>query len=243
MTEALPDSLVVFGDLDLSNRLYVSDVTRTIAPTRRFTQTDVPGLDGQLVSPNGMEPLEITVTGHIKEHLMQDVAEARKSLAASLMSSEPQKLILGDDQETYMMAYYKGGAAPSRLMHCPDVELTFLCADPVSFGAAHVQELRAGSPTQVAAGGTYKALPVVECTPSEGSTWRLSNWTTGEYIQVDAPFDGSDKLVLDFATQRCTVNGADHAVTLGSDYFPLTPLAQELRCTSAATLTWNERWL
>lgn len=96
---------------------------------------------------------------------------------------------------------------------------------------------------RVRAGGTAPALPVVRCTPPKCSSWMLTNVTTGAYVTVVAKLSGSAEVAIDMATQRCTVNGADHAVTIGSDFFSIEGTTTIRASSGTALLEWDERWL
>ena len=235
------DQNIVFNGTDLSPYILVTDVTRQVVPRRRITQTQVPGMDGALVSSVELDPVEVTVKACILRRLMPDVANARRTLAAALSSKEPAPLFLPDESGTYLMALYEGGAEPSSLINVPDLELVFLAADPVAYGEHRAQEV--SGTTVIDAGGTYQARPVVTVRPPSGSYWQVTNVDTGEFVRVDAGFNGSQTLVLDFAARRCTVNGSDHRVDISSDYFALDGVQSVMVSGGTASFEWDERWL
>lgn len=235
------EQTVSFNGVDLSPWLLVTDVGRSIAPVLDVQRTEVPGMDGCLVSSARLSPLEVTVTACITRRAMADVSEARRAVAAALSSREPAPLRLPDEEGTYLMAMYEGGARPERLMQCPDVELTFLCPDPVAYGQPRSEEV-AGT-RRIEAGGTYKAFPTVRCRPPKDSSWQVTNVGTGEYVRVWADFTGSQEVVLDMGTERCTVDGADWPVDVSSDFFAIEGTAELRVSGGTATFEWNERWL
>lgn len=232
---------IVFDGNDLSPYILVTDVSRQVMPKRRITQTQVPGMDGALVSGVELDTVEITVKGCILRRTMEDVSRARRELAKALSSKAPAPLFLPDEAGTYLMALYEGGAEPSALMQTPEVELAFLCADPVAYGQPRWQQV--SGTAYVEAGGTYPAAPVVTVKPPAGSYWQITNVETGEYVRVDASFTGSQTVVMDFASGRCTINGADHRVDISSDFFRLDGVTRVKVSAGTATLEWNERWV
>lgn len=232
---------IAFDGNDLSQYILVTDVARQIMPKRRITQTQVPGMDGALVSGVELDPVEVIVSGCILRHTMEGVSRARRELAKALSSKVPAPLCLPDEAGTYLMALYEGGAEPLGLVHAPDVELAFLCADPVAYGQARKQQVSGTS--YVDAGGTYPASPVVTVKPPAGSYWQITDVDTGEYVRVDASFTGSQTVVMDFASGRCTINGADHRVDISSDFFRLDGVTRVKVSAGTATLEWNERWV
>lgn len=235
------DQRIAFDGHDLSPYILVTDVKRQVAPKRRITQTQVPGMDGALVSSVELDAIEVTVSGCITRRLMYDVTEARKALAACLKSSEPAPLVLPDDPTTYLMALYEGGAELSKPAYAPDVELTFLCANPVSYGQH--RSIEVNGTKRVRVGGSYPARPVVTVKPPSGSQWQITNVGTGEYVRVLSSFNGSQTVVLDMGLERCTINGTDHAVDITSDFFSIDGDALLMVSGGTATVEWDERWL
>lgn len=235
------DQTIRFDGNDLSPYMLVTDVKRQVVPKRRITQTQVPGMDGALVSSVELDAIELTVSGCITRRLMSDVAQARRMLASCLKSAVPSPLVLPDDPTTYLMALYEGGAEPSKLAYVPDVELTFLCADPVAYGTH--RSVSASGTTSFRVGGSYPARPVVTVKPPSGSQWQITNVLTGDYVRVVASFTGSQTLVLDMGLERCTINGTDHAVDITSDFFSIEGNASLMVSGGTATVEWDERWL
>lgn len=230
-----------FGGTDLERYMSVSAATRTVAPGRRVERTAVPGMDGELARCGGMEAQEVTVTGYLRAWTLAEVADARRLLARALTSDGPQMLRLPDEPWSGLMAVYEGGAELSRNAHRPKVELRFLCADPVAYGRDRSAKVSGSATVEV--GGTYPARPKVTVKPPRGSSWRITNVDTGEFVCVQASFTGSQTVVIDMASHRCTVNGADHAVTLDSDFFSIDGTQHLLASGGTATLEWAERWL
>lgn len=234
------DQTIRFDGHDLSPYMLVTDIKRQVVPKRRITQTQVPGMDGALVSSVELDAIEVTVSGCITRRLMDDVTEARRVLATCLKSAKPAPLVLPDDPMTYLMALYEGGAEASKLAYMPDIDLTFLCADPVSYGQH--RSVSVEKTTSFRVGGNYPALPIVTVKPPSGSQWQITNVVTGEYVRVLASFTGSQTLVLDMGLERCTINGTDHAVDITSDFFGIEDRASLMVSGGVATVEWDERW-
>lgn len=230
-----------FGNFDLGTLLWCSEIKRAALPSRRLEQTEVSGMDGCLVRDNGLEPLKITVGVIMRAETADDVAESRRILADALKGGA-KRLILPDEPERCLMAYYQGGDSWGSAIGNPEASLTFLCADPVAYGQGRTASVGTAA-TAIRSGGTYKAWPVVTCKPAKGSSWTFTNITTGDYVCVEATFTGTQTVVLDMANERCTVNGADHAVTLGSDFFAIDGDCELKASSGTATLEWTERWL
>ena len=230
-----------FGGYDLSRPLFCTDVKRLASPALRLKQTDVPGMDGCHVRTTGLDALEVFVGVAMRAVDVADVADARRELARAL-SGVDKRLVLPDEPGRYLLATYEGGDKWSDDCRNPTATLTFLCSDPVAYGNARKASVGTGG-AYVDAGGTYRARPTVTCKPASGSYWTFTNATTGAFVRVEASFTGSQTVVLDMARERCTVNGADHAVTLSSDFFAMEGVQQLKVSSGTATVEWEERWL
>lgn len=233
---------MIFDGNDLSAYLLVRSVERSVIASRRLDTTEVQGMNGAHVVDNGMETMEIEVECNMRARSVSDVSDLRRLLSLMLHRTEAAPLVLDDEPERYLMAWYKGGCELDRNAHKPSVTLTFLCADPVAYGEERSATVSTTA-KQVMSGGTYKAFPTVTCKPASGSYWQLTNVTTGDFVRVNATFTGDQTVVLDMAKDRCTINGTDHAVTIGSDFFALDGIQQLKASSGTATLEWNERWL
>ena len=86
-----------FGGQDLSPYIFVSEATRTVAPSRRVDRTEVPGMDGELVRFDGLEAVEITVKGYLTPYGIDQVAKVKRILAKMLTTDEAQALRLPDE--------------------------------------------------------------------------------------------------------------------------------------------------
>lgn len=233
------EQTVCFDGHDLSQLVLVTGVTRQIIPARRITQTQVPGMDGELLSSVELDSMEVVVSCVIRGRLMEEVTEARRVLASCLSSRVPARLVLPDEPYTYLMAVYEGGAEPSDLARNPEVELTFLCPDPVAYGARRTAE----APGRLKVGGNHRTWPVVTCRPPAGSSWQVTNVGTGEFVRVLAEFDGSQTVSVDMGLQTCKVNGSYHAVDIASDYFAIEGDAELSVSGGTAQVEWEERWV
>lgn len=233
---------MIFNDIDLSPYLQVSKVSRPLLPGRRLETTEVPGMHGAYVADQGLEATELEVECYMTARSVADVSELRRLLSSALFTTGAKKLILDDEPDRYLLAWYKGGADISRNAHKPSVTLTFLCSDPVAYGEIKTASLST-SRKKINAGGTTRTWPVITATPSSGSYWRIINYTTGEFVRVDATFTGSQTIVVDMANERLTIDGTDHLVTITSDFFALDGTQELYLSSGTATIEWQERWV
>ena len=177
---------MIFGGIDLTPYLLVTKVTRPMVPKVRLEETEVPGMDGSHIRATGLEPVEIAVDCNIVGGSLDEVAEARAVLASALVGGE-KALVLDDAPERYMLARYRGGAEQGRNAHMPNLTLGFYCADPAAYGQRRSEQVSA-SQRAVAAGGNYRAYPTVTCRPPAGSSWTITNVSTGRFVRVEASF-------------------------------------------------------
>lgn len=231
---------IYFDGKDLSTLLWVTGVKRSLLPERNITTTEVPGVDGAMVSGVSLAPLTVTVTAYIRKDTIYDVADARRLISEALATDSPRPLFLPDEPNRYLMAMYTGGAELSRNARKPSVELEFYCADPVAYGEERTLEVTGTRPVNVR--GTYPCRPTITVKPPQGDTWRVTKVSTQEFVEVEGPFTGEQTVVLDMADERCTVNGNDVPVTVASDYFGLLGTEDLTVSGGTARLEWVERW-
>lgn len=231
----------VFNGSDLTSWLHVSQVSRLVLPSRRLNRQEIPGRDGELVAVNGLDALEVEVTCHLKADSIADVSTQRRLLTAALVTDGLAQLILPDEPHLWLMAVYEGGAEVERNAHKPEVKLTFLVPDPVAYGEE--RSVHVSGTATVNVGGTRATAPTVTARPPRGSSWRVTNADTGEHVEVQHAFTGSETVVVDMDACRCTVNGTDVPVTLESDFFRVIGGTQHVALSGGtATMSWVERW-
>lgn len=234
---------MMYNGYDLSPWLDANP-SRPILPPVEVEADKVPGRDGTRFRSAKLGELEIPVAVRLKATSKDDIAELRHKLAAMLRPDSPAPLVLGDDPTRYHMAVLDGSSDLDALWHTGRAELKFRACDPVAYGRKSVVAMAASATASV--GGTAPTAPVITARPSSGSGYRITLAETGEYVQVDAPFTGSQTLMIDCGKQHCTISGAsaDASVALASDYFELSPGLNRLVASSGtATVEWEERWL
>lgn len=233
---------MMYNGRDLSHWLDANP-TRPILPPVEVEADEVPGADGTRFRSVKLGELSIPVAVRLKASAKDDVAELRHMLAAILWSDVPAPLVLGDDPTRYHMAVLDGSSELDRLWITGRTELVFRACDPIAYGETKSANIGASGTVHV--GGTHPTAPVVTAVPNAGESYRFTLMDTGDYVQIEAPFDGTQPLVIDCAAQHCTINGvsADRYVALASDYFVLQPGLNRLSTTGTAVIEWTERWL
>lgn len=240
---------IVFNGHDLSS-LVMCRMGRPILPPVNVSTQTVGGRHGEHYRRSRMEGYDIPVDIWLRTEDRRKVAELRHELAALLWTEEPAPLWLPDDPTRYHLAVLSGdtdlGAITSEL---PTTTLTFHVCDPIAFGDERSEVLVSGTAKTLSAGGTWEAWPIVRSTLS-GGTWRITNQTTGQYVEVNADSYGANpaagaSLACDMELERVTINGNTAGVAISSDFFSLSGDAT-LLVTGArgeTTIDWRERWL
>ena len=120
-------------------------------------------------------------------------------------------------------------------------ELAFTCFDPVAYGDG-----KSSAASTLTVVGTWATWPVVTLTALAGPSVRVADGL-GRYVLVERDFATGDVVVMDFASEAVTVDGADASadVAVESTFFSLAPGSHTLAFSgcSAHTVAWVERWL
>ncbi len=232
---------MIFDGTDLRDFFHIG-FDRSILPSVRVETIDISGRDGAVFQRASLEPLSIPAFFRWKRLQAYDIADRRRLVASLLYREKPCKLILPDEIDKYYMAIIEGSTALDSLSKNSKTYVTFTCPDPVAYGRKVNTTMTTRSKGVV--GGTYKTRPIFRCTPATGSYYKITNVKTGEFVQVNASFDGTQALVIDCEQQKTTLNGVNYPVTFTSDYFCFEPGSYEVTANSgSATIEWRERWV
>lgn len=239
---------VIFNGNDLTSRFEYLMVRPVLPPVEVSTET-VGGRHGELFRRSRLQGFTVPVTIWFKTEDKHEIAEARHELAALLHTERPAPLYLPDDPTRYHLAIVDGTTEIDSLLNAfPSTTITFRVFDPIAYGNARTERLDANVTRMVDAGGTWAARPTVRSTTS-GGTWRVTNVTTGEFVEVNAETVGGTvasgaALVCDMELERVTLNGNDVGVSIASDFFEIKGRCQ-LKVTGGTDtrLEWRERWL
>lgn len=232
---------MIFNGYDFSPYLTVN-MSRRIMPGTTLDTVEVPGKPGVLLRSNKLEPVTIPVTLRLKAGVDENIADLRHILAGMLYTERPEKLILPDDEERYYMAVATGDTTLSKLWYTGVSEAEFYCADPLAYGKKGYISVPS---VDFTIGGTYETKPIITCHPAANTTFiKITNDKTGEFMQINRSFDGTETVVFDCEKEQATVNGINAAVVLASDFFALKPGVNALlRSSGTFKAEWRERWM
>ena len=239
---------IIFNGNDLS-RLVMCRMERPIMPPVEVSYESIGGRHGELFKRARMQGYTVPVTIWLRAKDRRKVAEMRHKLAAMLWTDEPAPLYLPDDPTRYHMAIVSGetslGAITDEL---PTTTISFYVCDPIAYGNERTESLTAGTAKVIDAGGTFKAAPVIKSTTS-GGTWKVTNVTTGEVVEINADTVGAAiasgvSVECDMANELVKLNGNAVGVTVASDFFTIEGRTEILVTGGTnTTIGWRERWI
>ena len=238
---------IIFNGHDLSS-LVMCRMQRAIMPPTSLSTVSVGGRHGEHFRRVKMDAYDIPVEIWLRADDRRDVAELRHELAALLWADEPAPLYLPDDPSCYHLAIVNGPTDLGTITDRPNgCTINFHVCDPIGFGETHTAAIATNVDATIAVGGTYETRPVITSVLS-GGTWRVTNRTSGEFVEVNASTFGAQlqagtTLVCDMDLERVTVNGRDSGVTTDSLFFALLG-DSTLRVTGARSteVRWVDRW-
>lgn len=232
---------MIFGGFDLTDWFNVS-FTRSISPSTTVAADTVPGKPGQLFRKASFDPIVFKIRLRWRASRHDNMPELRRMIAPILLANAPQPLILPDEPCLHYMAIMTSQSELSNLWYTGSAELEFTAFDPIAYGRKRTATL---SPSAVFdAGGTYKASPKVTAKPGGSVSYmKLTNETTGEFVQVTASLTSSSTVVFDMTEPSVRINGVNTKPIFESDFFDING-ATTLRLSSGTgTVEWTERWL
>lgn len=237
---------ITYGGHDLA--AYCSaEVTLRGAHAVDVTSQVVPGRAGALVESTHMAPLDIRVRLMLRvgsRTAPAALAGMRHTLLSWLMAPDGgTTLVLPDEPAlTYHNVVCVDASGWDHLFEDGECEVAFVAYDPVAWGAT-----RSVSTRSFEVGGTWRTWPTMRLVATKGPAVDVVCGTTGAYVRMERSFSGGEVVDIDCARETLYVSGVDAraGVTLGSDFFPLTPGAQSLVTTGCGEFTANftERWV
>ena len=232
---------IVFNGNDLSSLVYCK-IRRPIMASVNPTFESVPGRSGEAFKTVKRDGYDLVVDMWIRSEHRREVAEARHKLAAMLWTEEPAPLYLPDDPTRYLMAIVSGATDLDEITDdCPNASVTFHIGDPDYHGQS--RRISTTGTAAFSVGGTLPASIKVTAKPAAGSSWRITNADTGEFVEVAQTLTADSEIVLDFANEKATVNGSVASLSIMSDFFEVNDRAHLKISSGKAIIEWEERWL
>lgn len=241
---------VTFNGHDLTASYHVSNMRVSLLP-REVSSVTVPGMDGAMYAGSRLQAKDITLTLTAMGTSLAERQEAARTLAGILAVKEPKPLAISVDGGLYYLAIPTSDTERTIYRNATSFEVTFRALDPVMYGIEKTITLSSSTAKTVTIGGTYPTYPVIESGNARGASSsnkyvRITNTSTGEYMDIPVSSSGTHTVVADCQERSCKVDGATAAITLLSDWMVLNPGTVTLQRTSGSgtfTITYKERWL
>lgn len=243
-------TVVTFNGTVLTNNYHVSDMQVALLP-REIASVDVPGMDGSHFTGQTLSAKDITLTLTSMGRSIAARQQAARALAAILAVDEPKPLSISIDGGLYYMAIPTSDSVAEIYRNATRFDVTFRALDPVMYGTEHTESLTNSTDKTLTIPGTYPALPIIEAESTHGASSsnqyvRITNNTTGEYVEVPCAYSGTHTVVVDCAKRSAKVDGAEVGITPQSDWIALNPgqvSLQRTYGTGTFNVTYKERWL
>ena len=233
---------MIYDGVDLTKWLKTA-YTRSLLPPLETVTADVPGRSGSVFMRQQVKHSSIEVRARLILSPQRYTYADRQELAAALLKDSPRPLYLDDEPGIHRMAILTGETELSSLWYTGSTTLEFLLPDPIGRGATMRLPIQ-GANNEIEVGGNYPTRPRFEVTPASQSYLRITNADTGELVQVNRSFTGSESVVIDMESRLVTVNGIKAPVVTTSEYFELAPGKARVSLSSGSGLvTFSERWL
>lgn len=236
---------MIFDGHDLSHILKVESIERGLLPGVSVSSTEVGGMDGSAFGSASFDALEITVharffapvSGTVQRRAA--IESKRRELAGILGKRGLCKLVLDDAPDVWRWAVLTGETPLEVSTHAAGVALTFLCPDPVAYGAKRTKRKPAGGKMLLDVGGNSPAAPVVSFESAGGPSTVTFD---GVPFKVMGTSIGA-AVVVDAAEHVAYADGVPVAVAIESDYPELAPGRHEIECSQPFEVEWVERWI
>lgn len=213
--------------------------------TIRAEAVTVTGGAGALMTGDGLDVRMVKVRLILDAGCKLAPTEAsllRHKIDAMLHAEQGATLRLPEDEVLeYRFAALTDASGWTSMFEDGECTLEFTCYDPVAYG----HERTTGA-ARIDVDGTAPTYPMFECVATEGDSVMVLDLSHKKFINVVRDFRGGERVVIDSANERVTVDGAcaDADVGAYSDFFCLAPDTCELAFAGCSehTTTYTERW-
>jgi hypothetical protein len=235
-------SSITFAGNDLAG-VASAELVEPVAHAVSPVTARVPGRPGLALLGGDVEPLELVVRLFLDDAGATTVAkrsDARARIRSWLLAPAGGELVVpGEPTLRWRDVVCTGVSDWSSLFADGSAVVTFLCMDPIAYGASGSSD--GGS---FAVGGTWPTWPTLALVAEEGTTVSVACGSSA--VTLERSFAAGDAVLIDCGAQAVTVGGEDATadVTLGSDFFAIGPgdVAMSFSGCSSHVVSWVERW-
>ena len=228
-----------FGGHELTEYIKILDVKRPLLASRVNYSVDIPSLNGEVYTGHKYQTKEIEVEFAILCRTNKSYFDFVRILGDILDTTEPTKLVIGDEPDKYYYAVLDGSTELDKILTNGFGSIKFLCHNPVAYSdTENIFEADAEGKVTVVNNGSAKTQPVINVQFSKDAHFLQVTNYTGEVIlignrpKVDNTTVDADPLVLNEpcetttnftstgnvldsgreVTGNCTVNGGGYGI-------------------------------
>ena len=124
---------VIYAENPLHAYMDIHKVNRTILPNRSNSSKTIPARNGSHYTSHRYEDKVITLECKIVGEDKEDYVEKIRQIGYLLDVDEPQKLIISDSDDRYVLAVPDGEMAIERTGNIAQFTITFKCCTPYEY--------------------------------------------------------------------------------------------------------------
>ena len=205
---SVSDNKFIFNSVDLSNKVMVENIRRTLVPSKDFNSINIPGRDGRYVFDSTYGVRTISLDIRIVEDTYEDAVETQLYLAGVLNQREDKELHLRDfaELELHNMATLSEAVDLTRNKDTLTGELVFTCSSPFNY-ANTITAYSIDDVGVVVTNGGINIQPTITLDIAEDIAGNIEISTDdGQNLILIGPFVSGSEVVYSNYTLR--VNGA-----------------------------------
>lgn len=236
---------MIFNEINFEDYLVVEYIRRPLLPPIEVHGVQIPGRAGQRFTKSELGENIIQVDIRIIEANRAQAQLKARQVAGLLYTTEPKKLILRDQPNTYNMAMISGDTDFEKFLHTGFSTLSFVCKDPASYSLNETVIPNIQS-REILNDGTLPSRGILTVQPGNTTNLRIVLQNTGEYIYLKDSFTSSDTIVIDMEEESIRLNGNLIMTRLdaNSDFFDVPVGKSTITTTSGAIqLRYRRRWV
>lgn len=240
---------LTYDGFDLTRYAFVT-LERPVGPSMRIETEQIPGRRGSLVTE--VLPDSLTIIAHctLRRKYLSRWNRVRAELAATFTKQGECMLTLPDEPGRYRMATASLDANVALPLIPPiTFTITFVCHDPIAYGAGSSATVPSGGSVEVEIGGmvatTVTIFALQAYRDQTSGLWGLK-FDEGDFLHVDTGSNYNRRVDIDCEKRVVKVANALAMVTLDSNWPKLEPGTHVIRMdqgTGAATVSWIERYV
>lgn len=235
---------LTYNGVDLTAKYFrLIEIKEEILPVMTNDILRKPSGWGTFITRQSTDARRIKLIGRVVAPDKRTLNERLQDLAGVLLkgSMTGGAALQLPDRDCFYYAVLESNTPITPFLWSGDVEISFYCADPFGYGDDKTVTI----PSSVVVACNVPITPKVTVDfAASAASYKVTNSTTGEFVEVLHSFVAGDNLVIDFAEESVKKNGvlimAD--VAYASDFFEIATGTTAIASTASGTLSYTERW-